>query len=270
MTPATARVPIGKVDGRITRRREDFLAVEEPLEIRVGARSLSVTMRTPGHDFDLAAGFLFAEDIINSASQIRGITNSAPNIVVVELSQTVMIEPPTSQRGFVMTSACGLCGKESLESLAANRCPVLPLSALRIDAGVLHQLPQQLRQRQDIFESTGGLHAAALFNPQGELESLREDVGRHNAVDKLVGHALLSSRTPLRDSVMLVSGRASFELVQKASMAGVPLLAAVGAPSSLAVATAERCGMTLIGFLRNGSFNVYSKGSCIAGLERPI
>ncbi len=269
MTLATVRVPIGKVDGRLTRLQEDILAVEEPLEIRVGSRSLSVTMRTPGHDFELAAGFLFAEDIISSASQIRGMTNSAPNIVVVELSQYAVIEPPRSQRGFMMTSACGLCGKESLESLAANRCPILPLSDLRHDAGVIHRLPSQLRQRQDIFESTGGLRAAALFNPQGELESLREDVGRHNAVDKLVGRALLSFRTPLRDSVMLVSGRASFELVQKASMAGIPLLAAVGAPSSLAVATAERCGVTLIGFLRNGSFNVYSGPACIAGLERP-
>ena len=268
MTLATVRVPIGKVDGRLTHLQEDILAVEEPLEIRVGSTSLSVTMRTPDHDFDLAAGFLFAENIITSASQIRGMTNSGPNIVVVELSQTVMIEPPTSQRGFMMTSACGLCGKVSLESLAANRCPVLPLSDLSIDAAVIHRLPGQLRQRQDIFESTGGLHAAALFNPTGELESLREDVGRHNAVDKLVGHALLSFRTPLRDSVMLVSGRASFELVQKASMAGVPLLAAVGAPSSLAVATAERCGMTLIGFLRNGSFNVYSGTGSIAGLEK--
>src|SRR5205085_5356437 len=176
MTPATVRVPIRKVDGQFMRLQEDILAVEEPLEIRVGSRSLSVTMRTPGHDFELAAGFLFAEDIISSASQIRGMTDSAPNVVVVELSQTVMIEPPTSHRGFMMTSACGLCGKESLESLAANRCPILPLSNLRVDAGVIHQLPHQLRQRQNIFECTGGLYAAALFNPQGDLESLREAV----------------------------------------------------------------------------------------------
>jgi len=151
MTPATVRVPIRKVDGQFTRLQEDILAVEEPLEIRVGSRSLSVTMRTPGHDFELAAGFLFAEDIISSASQIRGMTNSAPNIVVVELSQTVMIEPPTSQRGFMMTSACGLCGKESLESLAANRCPVLPLSDLRVDAGVIHRLPHQTASKAGHF-----------------------------------------------------------------------------------------------------------------------
>jgi len=267
MTSATVRVPIGRIEGRITRWVEDLLAVEAPLEIRLGSRSLSVTMRTPGHDFELAAGFLFAEDIISNASHIRDITHSRPNVVVVELSPNAIIKAPSPQRGFMMTSACGLCGKVSLESLAANRCPVLPPSDLKIDAGAIHRLPHQLRERQDIFESTGGLHAAALFNPRGELECLREDVGRHNAVDKLVGHALLKFRTPLRDSVMLVSGRASFELVQKASMAGVPLLAAVGAPSSLAVSEAERCGLTLIGFLRNGSFNVYSGTGCISGLE---
>jgi len=269
MTQATVRVPIGKIEGRITRLQEDSLTVEEPLEIRVGSRSLSVTMRTPGHDFELAAGFLFAEGIISSASEIRWMTNSQPNIVEVDLSPDGVIEQPKSQRGFVMTSACGLCGKESLESLAANRCPVLPPGGLKIDAGVIHRLPQQLRQRQDLFESTGGLHAAALFDGQGELDTLREDVGRHNAVDKLVGHTLLRFRTPLHDSVMLVSGRASFELVQKASMAGVPMLAAVGAPSSLAVATAERCGMTLVGFLRNGGFNVYNGSGRIGGLESP-
>lgn len=253
------------MDGRIARPYDDILAVEEPLEIRVGPRSLSVTMRTPGHDFELAAGFLFAEDIISGAGDIRGMTNSGPNVVVVELSTDAVIDHPKSQRGFVMTSACGVCGKESLESLAANRCPVLPPGGLKIDAEVIHRLPQQLRQRQDLFETTGGLHAAALFNAQGELDSLREDVGRHNAVDKLVGRALLRFRTPLHDSVMLVSGRASFELVQKAAMAGVPLLAAVGAPSSLAVATAERCGMTLVGFLRNGGFNVYNGSGRIGG-----
>jgi FdhD protein len=267
MTRATVRVPIGKIDGRVTHLQEDCLAVEEPLEIRMGSRSLSITMRTPGHDFELAAGFLFAENIISSASQIRGMTSFHPNIVEVELSANILIKAPLSERGFMMTSACGVCGKVSLASLAVNRCPVLPPGGLKIDAGVIHRLPQRLRQKQSVFESTGGLHAAALFNRHGELDSLREDVGRHNAVDKLVGHALLRSRAPLHDCVMLVSGRASFELVQKASMAGVPLLAAVGAPSSLAVATAERCGMTLIGFLRNGGFNIYNGSDRISGLE---
>jgi FdhD protein len=258
VTPGAVRVPIGKVDGLVTHRQEDLLAVEEPLEIRLGSRSLSVTMRTPGHDCELAAGFLFAEGIISGASQIRRITTSQPNIVVVELSAEVVIQPAQSQRGFVMTSACGLCGKASLAALEVNRCPALPPRRFLIDPGMIHRLPHELRSRQDVFETTGGLHAAALFNPQGELGSLREDVGRHNAVDKLIGHALLNSRTPLRDSVMLVSGRASYELVQKALVAGIPVLAAVGAPSSLAVATADRCGMTLIGFLRNGRFNLYT------------
>jgi len=261
---STARVPVGKVVGHASQREEDLLAVEEPLEIRLGRRSLSVTMRTPGDDFDLAAGFLFAEGIITSPTQIRGIEHAPdgnPNIVVVELAPDAVVKPVVLQRGFVMTSACGLCGKVSLKALEANRCPVLPRSSLKIDPVVLHDLPERLRRQQAVFESTGGLHAAALFNADGELESLREDVGRHNAVDKLIGHALLNSRIPLRDSVMLVSGRASFELVQKALMASIPLLAAVGAPSSLAVSTAERCAMTLVGFLRNGRFNVYSGSS---------
>jgi len=258
VTPGAVRVPIGKIDGLVTQRQEDLLAIEEPLEIRVGSKSLSVTMRTPGHDFELAAGFLFAEGIVTSARQIRRITSSEPNIVVVELSAEVVIQPAQSQRGFVMTSACGLCGKASLKALEANLCPTLPPRRFRIDPGIIHRLPHELRRRQDVFETTGGLHAAALFNPQGELGSLREDVGRHNAVDKLIGHALLNSRAPLRDSVMLVSGRASYELVQKALVAGIPVLAAVGAPSSLAVATADRCGMTLIGFLRQGRFNLYT------------
>src|SRR5260370_41501235 len=148
-------------------------------------------MRTPGRDFELAAGFLVDEDIISSASGIRAMTSPRRNVVVVERWSDAVMERPKARRGFVMTSACGLCGKESLESLAANRCPVLPPGGLKIDAEVIHRLPQQLRQRQDIFESTGGLHAPAFFNAQGELEALREDVGRHNAVDKLVGHALL-------------------------------------------------------------------------------
>ena len=266
---STARVPVGKVVGHASRCEEDLLAVEEPLEIRLGRMSLSVTMRTPGDDFDLAAGFLFAEGIISSAKQIRRIqhaSNGNPNIVVVDLSPDAVVKPVVVQRGFVMTSACGLCGKVSLEALEANRCPLLPHSSLKIDPLVLHDLPDRLRREQAVFENTGGLHAAALFNADGELQSLREDVGRHNAVDKLIGQALLNSRIPLRDSVMLVSGRASFELVQKALMASIPMLAAVGAPSSLAVSTAMRCGMTLVGFLRNGRFNIYSGSSCIAGL----
>jgi FdhD protein len=168
-----------------------------------------------------------------------------------------------------MTSACGICGKASLSDLAANSCPVLPQDDIQIEPATLHGLPDQLRRAQRVFDSTGGLHAAARFNLQGELESLREDVGRHNAVDKLVGAAFLDHRLPLGRSILLVSGRASFELVQKALMAGIPVMAAVGAPSSLAVTTAERAGMTLIGFLRNGRFNVYTGSRRILGLELP-
>jgi FdhD protein len=268
MTFSTVRAPIGQVDGCLVQRREDLLAVEEPLEIRVGQRSLSVTMRTPGQDFELAAGFLFAEGIIISANQIRLAPNSKnenPNILEIDLSPDAVIEP-TMQREFIMTSACGVCGKPSLEALEANRCPPLPPSGMKIDPAIIHRLPDQLRRQQSLFEDTGGLHAAGLFDARGELQALREDVGRHNAVDKLIGHALLNGRVPLHDCVMLVSGRASFELVQKALMAGIHVLAAVGAPSSLAVATAQKCGMTLIGFVRNSRFNIYSGAGSITGL----
>jgi FdhD protein len=267
VTPAIVHVFIGKVDGRITRRQEDVLAIEAPLEIRAGGKSLSVTMRTPGHDSELAAGFLLAEGIIKSARQIRRITQVHTNIVTVELGPDPAVLSLTSQRQFLMTSACGLCGKQSLKSLDTIPCPPVRTDSFKVDSGVVHSLPFQLRDRQDVFESTGALHAAALFNSKGELESLREDVGRHNAVDKVIGHALLNHRTPLHDSLMLVSGRASFELVQKAAVAGIPMLAAVGAPSSLAAATAGQCGMTLVGFLRNGRFNVYNGPGRIAGLD---
>lgn len=263
MTPSMVRVPIERlVQGGFPDKREDALAVEEPLEIRVGGKSLSVTMRTPGNDFELAAGFLLSEGIVSSATQIIALGRTAdenPNIVVVALSREPSAKPLTVQRAFVMTSACGLCGKASLASLASNRCPALPPPTTTFRSGVFHTLPEVLRRRQAVFDSTGGLHAAALFDASGRLESLHEDVGRHNAVDKLIGDALLRGRTPLANSMVLVSGRASYELVQKCLMGGVPLLAAVGAPSSLAVATAARAGMTLIGFLRDGRFNVYSE-----------
>jgi FdhD protein len=177
--------------------------------------------------------------------------------------------PVRAERNFLMTSACGVCGKASLSDLQVNSCPVLPRDDMQIAPATIHGLPDRLRQAQSVFDSTGGLHAAARFSLQGELESVREDVGRHNAVDKLVGAALLDHHLPLTRSILLVSGRASFELVQKALMAGIPVMAAVGAPSSLAVATAERAGMTLIGFLRNNRFNVYTGNHRILGLELP-
>lgn len=262
MTLSMVRVPIVTLLQRgLTENREDSLAVEEPLEIRVGGKSISVTMRTPGNDSELAAGFLFSEGIVSKPSQIAGITrmpDGNPNIVVVSLSLEVSIKPIVVQRAFVMTSACGLCGKSSLAALESNRCPILSPQTTTFRAEVLYSLPEVLRRRQSIFDRTGGLHAAALFDSCGRLEALREDVGRHNAVDKLIGNALLRGRTPLQDSMVLVSGRASYELVQKCLMGGVPLLAAVGAPSSLAVSTASRSGMTLVGFLRDGRFNAYS------------
>jgi FdhD protein len=242
------------------------------MEIRLGEQSLSITMRTPGHDFELAVGFLFSEGLIQGAVDIRSLERPAdgsPNVLVVELAKGKGTSSVRAERNFVMTSACGVCGKASLSDLEVNACPVLPPDNIKVAPDVIHGLPDRLRQAQSVFESTGGLHAAARFNLQGVLEDVREDVGRHNAVDKLIGAALLGRCVPLANSLLLVSGRASFELVQKALMAGVPVMAAVGAPSSLAVATAERAGMTLIGFLRNGRFNVYTGSGRILGLEQP-
>ena len=268
MNAAVVPVPIGRVEGCAAWRADDLLAVEEALEIRLGNRSLTITMRTPGNDFELAAGFLHAEGMIREAWQIRRIDRpigGSADVVEVELDGE--LRPPVqAQRNFVMTSACGVCGKASLQDLEANTCPMLPPDDIRISPEIIHRLPDVLREAQSIFENTGGLHAAARFDLSGRLECLREDVGRHNAVDKLVGAALLERRMPMTASLLLVSGRASFELVQKALMAGIPVMAAVGAPSSLAVATAERSGMTLIGFLRNGRFNVYSGSRRIVGL----
>ena len=269
MNAAAIPAPIGRVKGSKASRVEDMLAVEEPLEIRLGGESLSVTMRTPGDDVELAAGFLFSEGIISDFSEIRSVgrpSDGCPNVVVIELASSRPNAGMHARRNFLMTSACGVCGKASLRDLKVNACPALPRDEIQLEPEIIHGLPEWLRREQSAFDTTGGLHAAARFNLGGELESVREDVGRHNAVDKLIGHALLDHRTPLRSSLLLVSGRASFELVQKALMAGFPVLAAVVAPSSLAVATAERSGMTLIGFLRNGRFNVYAGSNRIRGL----
>jgi len=265
-------VPIGRVEGSHTSRADDALAVEEALEIRLGERSLSITMRTPGNDFELAAGFLFSEGIIRGPADLRSLrrpSDGSPDVVVVELEEGERQAPVPLERNFLMTSACGVCGKASLSDLEVNSCPVLPLDDIQIEPETVHRLPAQLRKVQSVFNNTGGLHAAARFNLLGQLEGVREDVGRHNAVDKLIGSAFLEAQIPLSKTILLVSGRASFELVQKALMAGIPVLAAVGAPSSLAVATAERAGMTLIGFLRNGRFNVYTASRRILGLELP-
>jgi FdhD protein len=264
-------IPVQKVEGQSSTQYQDLLAVEEPLEIRIGARTVSITMRTPGNDFELAAGFLFTEGILQDSRQILRIHYSksdgnprqASNSVTVELATGVEIDFERLERHFYTTSSCGVCGKASIEALEMQNCPVLPRDSPKVAPAVIHRLPEILRSQQAVFEHTGGLHAAALFNAVGELVLLREDIGRHNAVDKLIGAEMLANHTPLDRHVILVSGRASFELVQKALMAGIPILAAVGAPSSLAVETAQRFNMTLAGFVRGGRFNIYSGASRI-------
>lgn len=262
----TITVPIRRFRGEHSEVTNDLLAVEEPLQVRIDGRNVAITMRTPGHDFELAAGFLFGEAILAERSQIAGIEKAGEpkqNIVSVALTAGVELDLSRSERNFYMTSSCGVCGKASIEMLESC-CSVLPQDGLRVSPSVIHGLPDELRTAQPVFSRTGGLHAAALFNAEGSLQSLREDVGRHNALDKLIGAEFLAGRLPLSDRVLLLSGRASFELVQKAVMAGIPIMAAVGAPSSLAVKTALRFGMTLLGFVRNGRFNIYS------GAERII
>ncbi|MGW8362195.1 formate dehydrogenase accessory sulfurtransferase FdhD [Streptomyces wedmorensis] len=246
--------------------RADTLAAEEPMEIRVGGRPLTVTMRTPGDDFDLAAGFLVSEGVVHAAQDVAGIRYCAGatsdggntyNVVDVVLAPGVAAPDASLERNFYTTSSCGLCGKASLDAVRTTAAWSVSEDPLRVGPEVLSALPDRLRAAQKVFDSTGGLHAAGLFSAEGELLCLREDVGRHNAVDKVVGHALRSGMLPLRGTVLMVSGRASFELVQKAVMAGIPLLAAVSAPSSLAVDLAAGSGLTLVGFLRGTSMNVY-------------
>jgi FdhD protein len=267
-----AQVRVVTVDGLTAGHaaRADSLVTEEPLEIRLAAggstRTLAVTMRTPGHDFELAAGFLYTEGVVSGREEIQRITYCTDpsvdpeqqyNIVSVELTRAGLPALPSLERSFFTSSACGVCGKASLEALRLRGCEPIPPGAA-LGADVLISLPEQLRTEQGLFEATGGLHAAALFTMRGDLMAVREDVGRHNALDKLIGWAVLEGRLPLRDHVIMVSGRASFELVQKTLAAGAPVLAAVSAPSSLAVDVAREFGMTLVGFLRGDRFNVYA------------
>jgi FdhD protein len=228
----------------------DEVAVEEPLEIRVDGRALTVTMRTPGHDEELALGFLYGEGLIDAPRAAGPTEDFAAN--TVEVAGPLARDP--GERRFYTTSSCGVCGKGSLEEVAVH-APDLPAGP-QVERALLADLPERLRQPS--FTRTGGLHATGLFTPAGELELVREDVGRHNAMDKVVGRALLDGRLPLRDRVLCVSGRLSFELVQKAAVAGAPILVGVGAPTSLAVALAADRGMTLGGFARHGSVNVYT------------
>ncbi len=240
---------------------EDLLAVEEPLEIRLDDKPLTVTMRSPGHDAELAVGFLVSEGVIRRATDLPGspVTDPAtPNVLHVQLREGLAVDTRRAERTFTTTSACGACGKGSLEALALPECPRTPEPWPQVPASLLLELPARLRAAQEAFGATGGLHATGLFTAEGQLRRVREDVGRHNAFDKVVGAALLAGELPLSHHVALVSGRASFELVQKAAMAGIRVLAAVGAPSSLAVELAEQQGITLAGFLREGRFNLYS------------
>lgn len=258
------------VHGRITRWEreepvdgEDKLVVEEPLEIRIGRSPLAVTMRTPGHDAELAAGFLLTEGVCRKAKDIesiRGPSRNRPNVVTVKLRRHLRFNRGRLRRYFPGTSSCGLCGKTALEAIRVKTQTIS--SVMQIPATLLFSLPQRLRDEQETFDETGGLHAAAVFAPTGDLLWIREDVGRHNAVDKVIGAALLRQQFPLDRHVLMISGRASFEIMQKALMARIPIVAAVSAPSSLAVALARKFKMTLVGFLRGRSCNIY------AGAER--
>lgn len=264
---------IKKVSPQGTAILMDVLAEEEPLEIRLAlgppmknpAKSISITMRTPSNDFDLALGFLLTEGIIEETKAVRQIyycsnvpKHQTENVVIVELFGNIKVDLDRLKRHFYTSSSCGVCGKASIEAINTIKCISLAKDIPKISHLKLLNLPQQLRNAQAVFDSTGGLHAAALFDPDGKLLILREDVGRHNALDKLIGAAAQDIGLPLNNHILLVSGRASFELVQKCLMAGIPIMASVSAPSSLAVELADTHQMTLIGFLRNQTYNIYS------------
>jgi FdhD protein len=264
----TVRARVIQVTGDEAVERNDTLATEEPLEIRVQHRGdehiIAVTMRTPGNDFELAVGFLFGEGLIGAREHVSTVSycKSGPpeqlyNIVTVELTAGAPFDPARAQRNFYTTSSCGVCGKASLEALSTAGCTHVQDGPV-IDAGVIVGMPKKLRARQRVFDRTGGLHAAGIFDAHGEMLFLREDVGRHNAVDKVVGKLVLDGQTPARDRILQVSGRASFEIMQKALAAGIPIVSSVSAPSSLAVSLAKEFNMTMIGFVRGDSFNVYA------------
>jgi len=267
--PSVVRTTIKKVIAGSIADASDLLATEEPLEIRLeytdaGKRvqkNLSVTMRTPGNDFELAAGFLYTEGIVNTSADVASVKYCKAdneNIVCVSLSDSVMPAIGNLERNFYTTSSCGVCGKASIEAVKTVCSIPDTIDSIMVPSATICLLPGKLRERQDVFENTGGLHACALFDTSGNLLLSREDVGRHNALDKLIGAALNANILPLDMHILMLSGRASFELVQKAVMAGIKMVAAVGAPSSLAAEMAEERGMTLIGFLRGERFNIYS------------
>jgi FdhD protein len=262
---STTRVRVRAIDGDGVKDQPDMLVTEEPMEIRVHGpgqepRALAVTMRTPGNDFELAVGFCRTEGVFEDPADLETVayclagSEQEFNVVTVRLRRPVVLDAPA--RRFVANASCGLCGKTALDDVEQHCDPVAegPVVA----RSVVASLPESLRRAQKVFDATGGLHASALFTPRGELIALREDVGRHNALDKLVGHAVLERRLPLAGELLMVSGRVSFEIVQKAAVAGVPIVCAVSAPSSLAVDAATRLGQTLVGFVRDGRANVYT------------
>ena len=269
------RIDVNRFAGKSSRNRRDAVAVEEPLEIRLATpqgdeHQVAVTMRTPGDDFDLTAGFLFSEGLIQRRSDVldlRYCTNvdvQEYNVMTVQLSEGTSFNPTDLTRNFYTTSSCGVCGKASLEAIEIQGCTPFLEDGLVIKSQVIRTLPSVLREGQQIFERTGGLHAAGLFNVDGDLQILHEDVGRHNALDKVIGNRFLEDGLPLKGSVLAVSGRASFEIMQKALMAGVAVIVAVGAPSSLAVDVASEFGMTLVGFTKEAGFNVYAGTSRVS------
>ncbi|KQY04576.1 formate dehydrogenase family accessory protein FdhD [Mycobacterium sp. Root135] len=282
MGRVTSRYRVLRLDDGVGAHRPDSLAAEEPLEIRVGGRPLTVTMRTPGDDFDLARGFLVSEGVVTSAEDVTAIRYCAGatvggantyNVVDVLLDDAVPAPDASLERNFYTTSSCGVCGKASLDAVRTVSRWSVDADPVRLSATTISTLPDTLRAAQRVFDRTGGLHAAGLFDADGTLSCVREDVGRHNAVDKVIGWAVGQGRLPLTGMTLMVSGRASFELVQKAVMAGVPALAAVSAPSSLAVDLAREMGLTLVGFLRGTTMNVYSGeqrfGAVVPGSDRP-
>ncbi len=272
-----APISIHKVSDEQVYLQHDLLVVEEPLEIRLvfgeryerKERALAVTMRTPGHDFELALGFLLTEGIINGPDELENIRycvqiekpEAEGNVLRVSLKPGLVLDWELLQRNFYTTSSCGVCGKSSIEAIQVEACIPIMSGVPKLSTSLIHKLSHQLKQAQAVFTHTGGLHAAALFTAEGELLMLREDIGRHNAVDKLIG-AAAQQKVALSECLLFLSGRAGFELLQKARMAGIPVIAAVGAPSSLAVSLAREAGITLIGFVRDQRYNVYT------GLER--
>ena len=270
-SPSSTTYTIKKVSNSVAVDAEDSLATEEPLEIRLvygnggqrTTKNISVTMRTPGHDRELATGFLFTEEVISGREQIKGFPEAKgafnENIVVVELNEDVVFDVGKLERHFYTSSSCGVCGKASIEAVrTVAEGEDYPFDGITLPFRSFYQLPELLNSQQEVFRSTGGLHASALFDLDNNLLALLEDVGRHNALDKLIGAALLEGKVPLDKHILLLSGRASFELIQKAAAAGIKIVAAVGAPSSLAVQLANEFNITLIGFLRNERYNIYS------------